>query len=775
MTGSRYQMPKFLPRARVLAARAKASPRALAAASLASALAMPTAAWADCTLSGSTVTCDSTSASYSNSSPGLTVVTNSNAAVTAPLTIGNSSTLTNNGAITNSTVVYGVQFGDNATITNNGTITSTSATTGAGTINVGANSTVTNNGTLTAASGTPAVNFGANGTFINNTTSPAVVTGNIVFGTNTGTNVGKFYNYNTTYGITGSVIGTGNLYIYNNGILNGNIGQVAQALPNAVTIVNDTGGTFTGIINTGDQTNFTNNGTAYIYSGSSSGSAIGTLGLYSSLVTNNGALWVGTTTTPAQLTISGNFVQNSAGTLNMAIAPSGASANTPGTYYSQILTTGTAKLGGTLNLNVSAGFYPTGALYKVVDAAQGITGNFSSVTGNDLLFVSFNPLGVVTVSGSEQAYEVVAQHKSYTTVMQSYGASANQLQVTKGLDKLLTYANNNPGTDAASFLGGIDVLNIDEARHLLNQISPEGYLAYAQALNDQANTFMRHIDLRMNDQNSDHPEDGWWLKAAGQGTFNSVYGTERTRDRLFGFSAGYDLSGPRHVVGAAVHVSWDSLTYGNASLTGTNRDYAVAVYGAQKFGPLRLSGQVAYNFGHLKTTKTMSLGDTARTATGSSSENLLKVTGQVGLDLKVRKWLIEPFAGIDFNTGSINSFTETGANAADLTVGRIKADRTDILAGLSATKSTGVYRPYFKTTYRANLNGNDTTVSAYFNGDSTTAFTIAGLAKAKSEVDVNAGMNFVFDDAGALFVGYQGTYRANYMAHGINFGIRVEF
>ncbi|RVU05356.1 autotransporter domain-containing protein [Novosphingobium umbonatum] len=756
--------------------------RKIALVALSSTVAMvPGVAWADCTASNSTtVTCSGTSAAYTNSASGVNVTVNSGASVTSPLVIGSSGTLTNAGTITNTGAVYGVQYGDNATITNNGTITSSSSSSGAGTISVGANSTVTNNAVMTAYAGTPLVTFGTNGTFINNTAATAALTGIVAFGTNTGTDRAYFYNYNTAYGLTGSVTASGNITAYNNGIFTGNFVQTAKALDNAVVFTNDTSGTYTGLIVTGDQTTLTNNGTMYLYSGST----IGSLGLYASQVTNNKDLWVGTTSSPAVLSIYGNYTQSSTGTLNVAIIPSGSATNAAGTTYSQIYTTGTATLAGKLNLNVSAGFYPTGTTFDVVKADGGISGTFTSDnitvnSGTNLLFVTFSGLGVITTSGTQQVYRVAATHNSYATVMQAAGANANQLAISRGLDKLLVTASANTGSDAAAFLGTVDIINnTSDAKLFLDQLSPEGYLAYATALRDQANLFARTINHRMGDQNSDHPEDGWWLTPQMQASFSSTasqVGGYRTKDNLVGLTGGYDFSGPNHVWGLAVNLSWDKLRYAAQSLSGTNRDYAIALYGGKNFGPLHVTGQLAYNAGKLTTSKIITIGGYTRTAAGSASEYLAKATAKAGFQLKFNGMVLEPFVGIDFNKGRISAFTETGAGSANLTISAISADRTEALAGVSFTRSKGMFRPYVDVTYRSRMSGAGNTVTALMNAQADTQFTVTGLAQGKNQIDANAGMNFVFDDAGALFVGYQGTYRTDYKAHGINLGIRLEF
>ena len=53
--------------------------------------------------------------------------------------------------------------------------------------------------------------------------------------------------------------------------------------------------------------------------------------------------------------------------------------------------------------------------------------------------------------------------------------------------------------------------------------------------------------------------------------------------------------------------------------------------------------------------------------------------------------------------GSISAFTEANAGAADLSVGRIRANRTDLLAGATVTTPSGGLRPYLRTAYRSQI------------------------------------------------------------------------
>ena len=169
----------------------------------------------------------------------------------------------------------------------------------------------------------------------------------------------------------------------------------------------------------------------------------------------------------------------------------------------------------------------------------------------------------------------------------------------------------------------------------------------------------------------------------------------------------------------------------------------------------------------------MTANDTLVTA--HANEHLLKLSGTVGVDLPVGLVKLTPFAGLDYARGGISGFTETGAGAADLTVARLPIDRTDVLGGLNVTATDGAFRPYVRAVYRSRIgSGSDPLVTAYFNGDPTTSFTLQGTSAARQEADVDAGVNLVYDD-GALFFGYQGTIRKGMSDHGIHGGIRLMF
>ncbi|WP_114226554.1 MULTISPECIES: autotransporter outer membrane beta-barrel domain-containing protein [Sphingomonas] len=751
----------------------------------------PGTAWADCTPPSPAVSvqCTGASTGYSNVSTGVNLTADSTAAITGPILLGNSAVVTNGGSATSSTTAPLIQVGSGTLITNNGTLSLTSSTTGSAALLLGDNGTVVNNGSLSAVAGTPVVQFGQNGTFTDNAAATAAVTGNIVFGPNVNGGTSTLNNNSTTYGITGNIYSSGSTAINNNGLLTGLLVQTPTG--SNVSFNNGTAGVFTGGLSTGDTTTLVNNGAMSIASASSLGSA--RLGVSS--LTNNGTLTIGTTS-PTSLVVAGNFTNSASGVLNIALHSSGAVAPVAGTTYSQIYAAGsggTAILGGTLNLVPTAGFYQSGSTYNVIVADQSISGNFASVNGTTLPFISFVPVGVVSL-GTGQAYQVMAvRTATYAGAIGSAG-TADQLVIANALQPLVTAANADPTSNAAGLVGTIDLLTVPQSLTLLNQFNPVGYLAYGQALADQMNIFNRQVRMRMLDFRADSEPAGFWIDANAQFHLGSTP-TEGSREQLYGLTAGYDISGPHWVLGAAIGLSSATLRDATSGLSGHNNAFMFGGYGAVHAGPLVATAQLGYDLGNISATKALSLtyatttvaatstaaattttAASNTTVTASPKDHLLKFSGTLGVALPVAGIKVTPFVGLDYARGAINGFTEAGASAADLTVSRISLNRTDLLGGIEITPSDGKFRPYVRGDYRSELGGSASpVVTAVFNADPNTSFSLTDLTASRKQADVDAGVNIVWEEGGTIFLGYQGTLRSHMSEHGLHAGIRLSF
>ena len=741
-----------------------------------------TSAFAQCTAdaTGTNVTCSGTvTGGYQNPATGVTLTAVTGAAITGPVLLGSSATVSNAGTISATAGSAAVQAGDLSNVVNNGTITSVSAAAGSAGIVLGDHAAVTNAGSLSAIAGTDAVQFGRGGTFQNLSTATAVATGNIQFGLNLGTDLATFSNANTAFGFTGSVISSGNTRIDNAGLFNGAISQIATL--GSVSIVNEAAGTYTGTITTGDVTTLTNNGTMVL----SGLSQIGTLLSPGTSFTNNAALTIGTTTSATTLIVNGAFAQSASGTTNIAILAPTAGVPVAGATYGQIYaagTTGTAALAGTLTVTPSAGFYPTGATYNVVVADHGVTGTFGTVTGNALTFITFVPTGVATLANGQQAYQLTVQRNGTYASVIAPTATAQQVAIATAFQPLVATATASPTTSTATLIGQVDFLSIAAAETFFADLSPAGYTAYAHAMRDQTNMFQRQIGLRMHDDYSTQPGSsdetvfpGFWLQGFDQFAAKSTANTG-SRETSLAFAGGYDVIGEHFTLGGAVGYASDKLRYNGGNLVGHTNGTQFALYGSYHVGMFFADAIGSYQFGHLNATRTMLVGTVTDTAAATPTDHLLSGTGKIGANIKLNRFVLSPFAGVQVDQGSIRQFTEVSTTATYLTVGRIDARRTDLLLGAALNATSGSLRPYIRGTYRSRLGSDPSAnVTAYLDGDTTTSFTVAGQPQSAHEADVDAGVQWIVDDGAGLYLGYQGSYRGDLTAHGVMFGFRGQF
>lgn len=480
-------------------------------------------------------------------------------------------------------------------------------------------------------------------------------------------------------------------------------------------------------------------------------------------VTNAGNLRPGNS--PGIFHVTGNFTQSSTGTLNAEITP----VATAGTGYDQVLVTGTATLGGTLALAPSAGLYVNGATYDVVRAAGGVSGSFSAITGTTISpFISLANTGIVTISGTDQAYRLTVARTSYATGMGS-GATANQVATANGFQGLVTGATG----DAATLVTAVDNMTAAQAQAFFDQTSPEGYGAYASALVDQGDLFTRQVGLHL----AGGANRGAWVRLYGQNGEGKAdgfrYGTDHD---VTGVAGGFGLAAnDTTYLGVALGYSEGPFHSELGNSDGDGKSWQAGVYGGYMAGPISANLQVAYIDTSADVTRSISAPAISRFTSANLDGKLWKIIGTVGYDMSTSGATIRPFVGIDYSNGEIKGFTETGASAASLTVSAIDADETDLMAGIDLAGNMGGLTPYGRFTYRYNLDGGDRNVSALFNGNSATAFTVSAIEPGRSQVDVDAGLRFMAGPAVSLSLGYQGMFRNDMTSHGVNGGIRFNF
>jgi outer membrane autotransporter protein len=242
------------------------------------------------------------------------------------------------------------------------------------------------------------------------------------------------------------------------------------------------------------------------------------------------------------LNVNGAFVQTATGTLAVDLTTSGVA----GTGYDQIVVTGlpgTATLAGTLAITKPTGLYVAGTTYDVVTASGGISGGFTTVTGNTISpFINLATTGIVSLTGTNQVYRLTVVRTNYSVGIGA-GATPNQIAVANGFQGLVAGATG----DAATVVTAVDNMTAAQAQSFFDQTSPEPYGAYANALLNQGELFTRQVALQMHATPNTGNGASIWGRGYGQWGKgrNRTYMVGSDQD-IYGGALGVDFhSGPR--------------------------------------------------------------------------------------------------------------------------------------------------------------------------------------------------------------------------------------
>ena len=196
-------------------------------------------------------------------------------------------------------------------------------------------------------------------------------------------------------------------------------------------------------------------------------------------VTNGGTVSPGTTTNAGKITINGTYTQSSGGSFNVKIG----GRTTPGTDYDQLVVSGAATLGGTINVSVINGFTPQpGDQYQILTFASS-SGDFATkngfyLGGGNILSEQFSPLGLALVVNqakliflTEPGNSVAGQSINPDNPVQVEVLDGNGNPVTSDNTDVIALTLNQNSFDPASTLtatvsGGIATFNnlvIDQA------------------------------------------------------------------------------------------------------------------------------------------------------------------------------------------------------------------------------------------------------------------------------------------------------------------------
>lgn len=503
--------------------------------------------------------------------------------------------------------------------------------------------------------------------------------------------------------------------------------------------------------------------------------------------TTYGTFSGGTITAPNVNLVSGNLWLQDAVSGN--VANTGATVKVSGGVS---ISGDHTQTGGGLVVAVSS---PTNYGYLAVGGAASITNSSITISGSGLTVGE--TFTIVRPSASGIYVDDTATVRGTSGLGGLLSTSGNDLVVT--LYRNETYREIGGGGVAGSMGATLDRLNSSTSTSqdmqgiltainnqssnagkaaALKQLAPSQTTPAGQMGNVAATAVLRAVEQHQQTAMVYDPATG---KAAGSDAYKSAMwgeflggsavrsGTadaDGYRMNSFGLATGADHMFSDQIMGGLA-VSW-LRTYANGSDGSANStldSYMLTGYGTWRQGPLFVGGQVG--LGYNRFDQTREIGFLGRTATADYGGEQYLLRGQTGYDLPVGGGVVlTPLAGLTYLRTVNDSYTESGAGAANLSVDRQGSNGLthDLGAKVATTLDTGFGAVKYE--FRAEW------VHDYRSGAVTTSGTLDGAAFAAatprlSPDGAQIGLAATVDAADNVSVQaeYSGELRPDYQSH----------
>ena len=518
-------------------------------------------------------------------------------------------------------------------------------------------------------------------------------------------------------------------------------------------------------------------------------------------VVNNGIVSPGSPI--GTLTISGNYIQNSGGTLRIGVG-----GTAPG-QFSLLAVGGHATLGGTLQIVPINGFQlAVGNKLTFLTATGGVSGNFSTIQ---------NPFPSSTAVEAQfvllpDAVEIEGTQGSFVSIIQSLGpvVTPNELAVAKALDSargdpreaaLFAFLDSQPianlphdlsliaptqisSINASVSIGKVQVSNIGQ-RMLNIHAGSTGFSSSGFTLNGEAPTFGNGLAGETGAEGKSGPsvlapipENRWGFFVTGLGEFTNVDSTPNAN--------GYDVNTGGITLGVDYRVTpyfavglLGGYAHNNVSLVGGgNIDVNGGTFGAYAtlFGNgFYLDAAVTGGPNGYDTHRTALVGS----ASGSTEGADLNVVVSAGYDWKYGNFSIGPTASFEFGYVGLDGFSETGS-LAPLKFPDQNTESETTTFGAKATYEWKVGKitliPQVSAGWQHEYGSVAYQVVAGFASGAGTNFTVNGPEIGRDSLLIGAGVSMIWSDRISTYVFYDGDVaRTNYDSHTVTGGFRITF
>ncbi|MDR3425370.1 MAG: autotransporter domain-containing protein [Alphaproteobacteria bacterium] len=483
-------------------------------------------------------------------------------------------------------------------------------------------------------------------------------------------------------------------------------------------------------------------------------------------IINNGKLALNHTTA----TLTGTYTQASAATLDIGV--------TDATHYGQILASGVATMTGAKV--ALSGNMASGESFTVVQAATG--SDYSGVTATATGFKA--TVSSILTGGYNDLVIALSNLSTYGDLGQQAGGGAAP-NTGAALDQIQTIVNNGGN---ASFnpilttLNNIGAQSQASEQGAIKQLAPTQLTPQVMATNltvgQTFNVIGQHQetllvqnggDIIGRSAGSEYRSGMFWGQiSGGVADRASDAASDGYSQNYYGMTVGADVPVARDTV-AGVSFGWmRSSATGLDSLSGdqvTVNDFQLTGYGKQRFGAAFVDGMLGVGYNSFDQSRDIAfLGETAKANYGGW-QYVMKIDG--GYDFAVGDDVtLTPLAGIQDVVTSNDSYTESGAAAADVSVGTQTFNTLASTFGgrVTSTLDTdwGKLSPEFKLGWVHDWTRGAISTDASLGG---VGFTTATPRVAADGAQIGLAATLDQSDDFKLRVEYDGDLRSGYSSH----------
>ncbi len=468
--------------------------------------------------------------------------------------------------------------------------------------------------------------------------------------------------------------------------------------------------------------------------------------------------------------------------------------------FGQFKVNGTTELAGDLNVLKGPGPFLNGTTYNIIEA-NAVNNAFSNVVlpaPNN--FVSFGMNQFPTL------VQIEVYAKDFTWLVRNRVEWA----VANYLDRILPSATG----DLFGMLGQIQNLSQSEFYKALSSLSPDSYDNFTRTTFSATHRYTKSLQYRMNNvrsylyangsgneapillayRGSDvsqlyNPErvsqiqgkNGLWFDAFGQwGDQGAKKGYTGYDYFMRGAILGFDHAvSDKLMAGVSVGYSRADVDLDRHQGSGDIKSLFGSIYGSYFNKNLYIDGALSYGRNWYDNHRLVTIGPIQRKAYSDHEGDLFAAYFGGGYYFDIKKWLIGPFASLQYVYLDEGSFKEKGADSLNLRVddrqtGSLVSELGVRLARVFKTKY-GSLIPEVSAAWLHDFDIDDRVITSSFTGSPGASFSMKGQDVERNGASLGAGITFVHKSGFSTSLKYKGEFREKYKSNTIMGELRFTF